>query len=89
MIYYATFTLLINGAVWGTHEEEFETDSIEELFENVKEWEENHETDQQEYLLDFIDNENGEEVKENYFEWLEDLRNGKIKLKQNGEKLPF
>lgn len=70
MIYYATFTHLINGGTWGTHEEEFEAESIEELFEMIFEWDTNHETIKEEYLLDYVETEEGEEVSEDYFEWL-------------------
>ena len=74
MIYYAHFTLLINGATWGTHEEEFEAETIEELFEMIKEWNEENDSQKEEYLLDYVENEEGEEVNEDYFEWLIEKR---------------
>ena len=87
MLYYATFTLLINGATFGHHEEEFEAENSEELFEMVYDFDTNHETEREEFLLDSITSESGEEIDTSlYFDYFHKRASGEIKPK---DKLPF
>lgn len=62
MEYYATFTELIDDAVWGVKEVDFKADSIEELKEQFKEFYENNETKRLTYLLDELYDEEGNEI---------------------------
>ena len=66
MMYYAQYTVLINGATWGSHDYEFEADSNEEALKIALDYESKYirvcGDKTEELLLDYIYDENGEEV---------------------------
>lgn len=67
MEYYATFAKLIDDAVWGVEEVDFQADSIEELKEQIEEFFEENESKRVTYLLDELYDEEGNDLNVSLF----------------------
>lgn len=67
MEYYATFTELIDDAVWGVEEVDFQADSIEELKEQIEEFYQENESERVTYLLDELYDEEGNDLNVSLF----------------------
>lgn len=67
MEYYATFTELIDDAVWGVKEVDFQADSIEELKEQIEEFYQENESKRVTYLLDELYDEEGNDLNVSLF----------------------
>ena len=66
MMYYAQYTVLINGATWDSHDYEFEADSNEKAVKIALDYEYKYiricGDKTEELLLDYIYDENGDEI---------------------------
>ena len=66
MEYYATYTILIDGATWGREDYDFETESDIEAVQKAFDYEEGYVEIRngrvKELLLDYLTDENGNEI---------------------------
>jgi len=64
--YIAQYTVLIDGATWGSEEIEIDADSDEEALENALEYQDNfcivRNHKREERLLDYVYDKNGKEI---------------------------
>ena len=66
MEYYATYTILIDGATWGREDYDFEAESdieaVQEAFDYEEDYVEIRNGRVKELLLDYLTDENGNEI---------------------------
>ena len=62
--YVAEYTILINGATWGTKDISFYAENEEEALDKALELEKEYSSPHEELLLNYVYNENGEMIEE-------------------------